>query len=693
MGPSRGPYCIEMAVYVMAIGGGKTLTIYLAADLKKFNTGMAQAQGGLSGFAGTLKNMLGPAAIGAGIAIAGLATKMAVDGVNAALADEESMRKLALTMDNLGLAHDTSKVEDYISVLERSMGVADDELRPAYDRLVRSIGDTETATDMLKLSMDISAGTGKSLSAVTEALGKAYDGNISGLSRLGAGIDASIIRSGDMNAITQTLASTFSGQAAESADTLRGRMKVLNTAVDNLGEAFGKGLLTGLKSATEGTGDMVKAMQELEDEAELAGRVIAVTGTEAAKAGGKFLNGYANVLTFVKGLQNSNNAAIRTVSLFNPLGAAAFLLGEGLEDAGEAAEVTGDAIGYTATEARKAVPQWNNLTGAVRMSTQQYIDYLNAHSVGRNIIKNANMDYQDLAARQKVVNTFTHEYTGIVETANTTTGAASTAVEKLTKKEKELTKAHADTSKSLEDNRKDLAFYTEELTRANDAITTFTSSMQANLLAGVDLGKAYTTAKDSGGNLGEGVVAGFTAMIKEAEIMGGVLTSLKGEQVDPSLIAYLASQGADIAIGLGEAMLGDKGLLATLNEKWVNVQATTKTLAEGLVPEFMITGQQSALTMIDTISETMAKEVTRLAKIGKKIAKPLGQSFKAELMKDVAAALREVEAAGTAGRVEAVARAESRQVALTNAAVAQALQNLVRGADARNGAPIAPVLS
>jgi hypothetical protein len=215
--------------------------------------------------------------------------------------------------------------------------------------------------------------------------------------------------------------------------------------------------------------------------------------------------------------------------------------------------------------------------------------------------------------------------------------------------------------------------------------------MQANLLAGVDLGKAFMSAKESGGDLGAGVVAGFESMINDAKWFGNVLETLQSQGVDQSLIDYLASQGAEIGGGLGQAMLGDKGLLAKLEEQWVNVQATTKTLAEGLVPEFMVAGQESALTMIDTISETMAKEVTRLAAIGKKIAKPLGQSFKAELMKDVAAALREVEAAGTAGRVEAVARAERQQVALTNAAVAQALQNLVRGADARNGAPITPV--
>ena len=101
-----------MAGDVMAVG--KTLTVYLAADLKKFNTGMAQAQGGLKGFSNSLKNMLGPALIGAGLALGALATKMAVDGVKAAMDDEAAVRKLATTMENLGLAHDTKKVEAYI---------------------------------------------------------------------------------------------------------------------------------------------------------------------------------------------------------------------------------------------------------------------------------------------------------------------------------------------------------------------------------------------------------------------------------------------------------------------------------------------------------------------------------------------------------------------------------------------------
>jgi len=251
-----------MAGDVMAVG--KTLTVYLAADLKKFNAGMTQAQGGLKGLAGSLKNMLGPALIGAGLAAGALAVKLASDGVKAALEDEEAVRRLSTTLDNLGLAHDQPEIEKFIYGLERSLGVADTELRPAYDRLVRALGDTGKAQDALSLALDVSAGSGKSLEAVTDAMGKAYEGNIAGLSRLGAGIDAATIKTGDMQVITQVLSDTFSGQATASADTLQGRMRVLKTATDNLAEAFGKGLLTGLTDATEGTSDMVKSMEKLE---------------------------------------------------------------------------------------------------------------------------------------------------------------------------------------------------------------------------------------------------------------------------------------------------------------------------------------------------------------------------------------------------------------------------------------------
>ena len=119
---------------VMAIGGGKTLTIFLAADLKKFNSGLNDARGSMSKFGGSINDVLGPALIGAGIAAGALATKLAIDGVKAAIEDEAAMARLATTMQNLGLAHDIQPVEDYIYQLERSLGIADS-VRAGSDRL------------------------------------------------------------------------------------------------------------------------------------------------------------------------------------------------------------------------------------------------------------------------------------------------------------------------------------------------------------------------------------------------------------------------------------------------------------------------------------------------------------------------------------------------------------------------------
>lgn len=242
----------------------KTLTVYLAADLKKFNDGMDDAGRKASGLGQTMSGMLGPALIAAAAAAGAFALKIGVDGVKAAIEDEAAAAKLAKTLENVGQAHNTDAVEEYISSLEKSLGVADDQLRPAYDRLIRSVGDTEEANRMLALSLDISAGTGKSLQTVVEALGKAYDGNTGGLARLGAGIDSAVLKTGDMQAITSELARTFAGQAKTSASTFEGQLARLTVGADNLKEAFGYGLLNAMGDTQTQTDQLTQAMEDLE---------------------------------------------------------------------------------------------------------------------------------------------------------------------------------------------------------------------------------------------------------------------------------------------------------------------------------------------------------------------------------------------------------------------------------------------
>lgn len=121
-------------------------------------------------------------AVGAGAAVVALA-----DMTKGAIEDEAAQKKLAKTLKNAAgaRASDVKSVENWISKQGVALGITDDELRPAMDRLVVATGDVGKAQKLAALGMDVSAGTGKSLKQVTEALAKAENGQVAGVSRLG----------------------------------------------------------------------------------------------------------------------------------------------------------------------------------------------------------------------------------------------------------------------------------------------------------------------------------------------------------------------------------------------------------------------------------------------------------------------------------------------------------------------------
>jgi hypothetical protein len=166
--------------------------------------------------------------------------------VAAALADEKAQKSLTQTLKNLGLAYTSVGVTKYIDSLQRATGVSEDELRPAFQKLVLVLGDVGKAQSALSLAMDISAGTGKDLSAVSMALAKGYSGQTTALSRLGAGLDKALLASGDMEAITAQLSKLFAGQALTAAKTYSGQMAILGVAAQEASETIGFALINSL---------------------------------------------------------------------------------------------------------------------------------------------------------------------------------------------------------------------------------------------------------------------------------------------------------------------------------------------------------------------------------------------------------------------------------------------------------------
>jgi hypothetical protein len=166
--------------------------------------------------------------------------------VKAAAEDEKAQKQLALALKNVGLGRDAASSEAYIQSLQSEFGIIDDLLRPAYQTLAIATRDSAESQRLLNLSLDISAATGKDLSAVTTALSRAYLGNNTALTRLGVGISKADLKTKSFVDITEELAKTFAGAATESANSFAGQMAKLEVASANVQEILGKGIIDSL---------------------------------------------------------------------------------------------------------------------------------------------------------------------------------------------------------------------------------------------------------------------------------------------------------------------------------------------------------------------------------------------------------------------------------------------------------------
>jgi len=237
-------------------GTSRALTLKLLADIDNFTKNINKADNEVTTFGDKITKfgkVAGAAFLAAGVAAAAYAGKLAIDGVKAAIEDEAAQAKLATTLKNVTNATDDQikATEDYILKQSLLFGVTDDELRPSLDRLTRATGDVTKAQQLQSIAINIAAGTGKSLQAVTEALSKAQEGNLAGLSRLGVGITKAELATMTFEQVTAKLASTFEGQATVQADTFQGKMARLSVAFNEAKETVGAFILDAITPLVE----------------------------------------------------------------------------------------------------------------------------------------------------------------------------------------------------------------------------------------------------------------------------------------------------------------------------------------------------------------------------------------------------------------------------------------------------------
>lgn len=165
--------------------------------------------------------------------------------VKAAIEDQAAQASLARQIkQSTGATDDQVKsVEKYISGLGRSAAISDDEARPAMQKLIVATKDVSEATKLMNLATDVAAATGKPLVDVTDALAKAYAGNMKGLNALSPEIKAMIKDGASLAEVQKVLEANFGGAGKAAADTAAGGMKKLSIAFNETKEGIGEAFL------------------------------------------------------------------------------------------------------------------------------------------------------------------------------------------------------------------------------------------------------------------------------------------------------------------------------------------------------------------------------------------------------------------------------------------------------------------
>jgi hypothetical protein len=243
-------------ITVEFIGDGKNLSGELSnIEGKTHKFGAAMAKAGKYALLG----------LGAGLAAAGVA---GVKFAQSAADDAQAAELMATAFRNNARATDEqiASAEDWITLQGKQKGVADDELRPALSRLVTATHDVGEAQKLATLAMDVSAGSGKSLEAVSTALMKAQNGQVSSLSRLGINTKNAAGETIGMDEAVQRMAETFGGAAAAKADTFQGKMDRLKLMMSETGESIGYKLIPiGVKLMDWVNDSAIPGMQKLGD--------------------------------------------------------------------------------------------------------------------------------------------------------------------------------------------------------------------------------------------------------------------------------------------------------------------------------------------------------------------------------------------------------------------------------------------
>jgi len=594
------------------------IPIISSLNTKGFDAAKKEFQS-LQGFGAKSGFLLQKAMLPAAGAVTALAGGL-VTAAKAAMEDERSS-KLLETQLRATLGPNQALVDSvsaFVDQTQLATGVADDQLRPALAGLVRYTGDAAKAQELLNLSLDASAATGKDLTAVSTAIGKAYDGNFTALKKLGVPLDENIIKTKDFKAAQEALTMQFGGAAAANASTYSGRLQILKVRFDEMVEAIGYRVLPKLGQLLDYVDKLIKIM----DDRGLGG-VISELGSKLKR----FIDPATALSDVLKKNTSDSKSFLDNMKqgAFNAVNFGSSVLNLGGKIVGLNLN-----IGKLKTDTDKL----NETLATAYTNTRAWSDTLLQLDQDQ---KRANYQKAVDIEQQRLANAEIAKSTASSKKASEAAKRAAEATSKHAEAVRQLKDAYDNAVQTVKDKFSPaLMRANEQLTKATDNYNAFYNAT-ADVVRGIfNVGEAWTTAADS-----QGAKSFFGVLDDQAAKAGQLATGI--EQLiaagldDPALLQSILASGADVGLEIIKGLLaGGKASIDRLVGISSTINAAADRIAKLTADKWYKSGVDQAQAIVDGVNSVISNtefllkfttNIGSVAAIGQQLDTSLGNVF------------------------------------------------------------------
>ena len=589
----------------------------------------------------TRKAALGIAAMGAA------SIKLGVDAVKAAAADQKAQLKLAKTLQNVTGATDSAiaATEQFITAQQFATGVSDTDLRPALENLARATGDIGKAQDLLKLSLDVSAGSGRDLSVVSLGLTRALGGNFASLSKLGIVIPENIKKTKDFGQVQEYLNKLFGGQAAVAAGTFSGKLAIMRERLAEAQETIGGLLLPILtKLVDKFLNNVMPAIERVVEVIQFqgAGAGLEAIGTEIANvitnldgAAGKIKNlillflGIKTVTPLVYALRNAwvaTSAAIGATATATQIAtgvmkralistgigalvvAAGFLVAK-IYDVAIAAEATDKEVRFMESNGVQSFQRFGTAADRARQNVDRNIVSLNAVALAASRAADAldNAGIRNVKAGNIPVPV---KVPGSSDVANNSASNAAKGASKASKAAaaaaKEVARQAAKAAAALQKMNDKLTAAREKLAAAKEAFASFRDGVKDSINGLLNFGDA---ANAETGTFLQNLRAQAAGIVSFAGKVQQLIKMGLSESAIQQVLAAGAEAGTKIA---DELIAGGASAIAETNRLVASVNTAATALGQAGATAFYQAGITQGQAMVNGIIAAIKRSGFRI---------------------------------------------------------------------------------